>query len=139
MNYTELQVTSNFTFLRGGSHPEEFVEHAAVLGYKEIAIADRNSVAGIVRAHVAAKAKDIRIITGCRLDLADGASLLAYPTNVEAYGNLCELLTKGNLRKEKGKFLLYKHDVYEHSKGIKFIVIPPGALNEDLDFEDDFK
>ena len=70
------------------------VEQAAEYGYKEIAITDRNSLAGIVRAHVAAKAKGIRMITGCRLDLKDGASLLAYPTNKEAYTNLCELLQK---------------------------------------------
>src|SRR3978361_789967 len=123
MNYTELQVTSNFTFLRGASHPDELIVHAADLGYKEIAITDRNSLAGIVRAHVAAKAKGIRMITGCRLDLKDGASLLAYPTNKEAYSNLCELLTKGNLRTEKGKCDLYKQDVYEYAKEIKFIVI----------------
>lgn len=139
MNYTELQVTSNFTFLRGASHPDELIEHAATLGYKEIAITDRNSLAGIVRAHIAAKAKGIRMITGCRLDLKDGASLLAYPTNKEAYGNLSELLTKGNLRTEKGQCDLYKQDVYEHAAGIKFIVIPPSTLNEVFDFNDDFK
>jgi error-prone DNA polymerase len=139
MSYTELQVTSNFSFLCGASHPEELIEHAAALGYKEIAITDRNSVAGIVRAHVAAKAKGIRTITGCRLDLKDGAGLLAYPTNKEAYSNLCELLTKGNLRTEKGKCDLYKQDVYEHAKGIKFIAIPPSTLNSDFDFDNDFK
>lgn len=139
MNYTELQVTSNFTFLRGGSHPEELIEHAATLGYKELAITDRNTVAGIVRAHVAAKAKGIRMITGCRLDLKNGASLLAYPTDKEAYSNLCELLTKGNLRAEKGKCELYKEDVYEHAKGLKFIVIPPSSLNAEFDFDHDFK
>ncbi len=139
MNYTELQVTSNFSFLRGASHPDELIEYAATLGYKEIAITDRNSLAAIVRAHVAAKAKGIRMVTGCHLDLKDGASLLAYPANKEAYGNLCELLTKGNLRTEKGQCDLYKQDVYEHAKGIKFIVIPPSTLNEDFEFEDDFK
>ncbi len=75
MSYTELQVTSNFSFLRGASHPEDLVEQAGTYGYRELAITDRNSLAGIVRAHVAAKAKGIRIITGCHLDLIDGASL----------------------------------------------------------------
>ena len=65
MSYTELQVTTNFSFLRGASHPEELVEQAAAYGYNEIAITDRNSFAGLVRAHVAAKAKGIRIIPGC--------------------------------------------------------------------------
>ena len=139
MNYTELQVTTNFSFLRGGSHPQELIEQAAANGCHEIAITDRNSLAGIIRAHVAAKATGIRMITGCHLDLKDGASLLAYPTNKEAYGNLCSLLTKGNLRTEKGKCDLYKADVYEHAKGIKFIVVPPASLNTLFDFEDSFK
>lgn len=139
MSYTELQVTSNFSFLRGASHPEELVEQAAIYGYKAIAITDRNTLAGIVRAHVAAKAKGIRLIPGCRLDLLDGPSLLAYPTDIKAYANLSGLLTKGNLRAEKGDCHLNKKDVYEHSKGIKFIVIPPAALNEAFDFDTAFK
>src|SRR3954454_10293892 len=103
MNYTESQITTNFSFLRGASHPEELIEQAAIYGYREIAITDRNTLAGIVRAYAAAKAKGIRIITGCRLDLLDGISLLAYPTNKEAYEQLCALLTRGNMRTEKGK------------------------------------
>src|SRR3954463_7613046 len=102
MNYIELQVTTNFSFLRGASHPEELVAQAAEYGYKKIAIADRNSFAGIVRAHAAAKKTGIEIIPGCRLDLLDGPSLLAYPTNAKAYSSLCNLLTTGNLRAEKG-------------------------------------
>src|SRR6266498_3933620 len=139
MSYTELQVTTNFSFLRGASHPEELVEQAVIYGYREIGITDRNSLAGIVRAHAAAKAKGIRIITGCHLDLIDGASLLAYPTNKESYAQLCTLLTKGNRRTEKGKCDLYKADVYEHAKGMKFIVIPPAALNPMFDFDASFK
>ena len=139
MYYTELQVTTNFSFLRGASHPEELVEQAALYAYKTIAITDRNSLAGIVRGHVAAKAKGIRIITGCRLDLLDGTSLLAYPTNQTAYEQLCALLTKGNLRTEKGKCDLHKADVFEHAKGIKFIIIPPAALNKMFDYDASFK
>ena len=75
--YTELQVTSNFSFLRGASHPDELVEQAALLGYKSIGITDRNTLAGVVRAHVAAKSKAIQLLVGCRLDLLDGPSLLA--------------------------------------------------------------
>jgi len=85
MDYTELQVTTNFSFLRGASHPEELVDKAAEYGYKEIAITDRNSLAGIVRGHVAAKAKSMRIIPACQLDLLDGEYLLAYPTNKAVY------------------------------------------------------
>jgi len=139
MSYVELQVTSNFSFLRGASHPEELVEQALLYGYKKIAITDRNTLAGIVRAHAAAKNKDISIIPACRLDLLDGPSLLAYPTNKEAYGRLSGLLTTGNLRAEKGDCHLYKADVYEHAADIKFIVIPPDALNAAFDFEPAFK
>ena len=74
MKYTELQITSNFSFLRGASHPEELVEQAALFGYKEIAVTDRNSLAGIVRAHAAARKTGIRMIPACRLDLLDGLS-----------------------------------------------------------------
>ncbi|MEO6638801.1 MAG: error-prone DNA polymerase [Ginsengibacter sp.] len=138
MNYIELQITTNFSFLRGASHPEELVEHAAALGYKEIAITDRNSFAGIVRAHAAAKKNNIRIIIGCRLDLFDGLSLLAYPTNKKAYSNLCNLLTTGNLRAEKGECHLYKEDIYKYAEGVKFIVLPPHELNELFDFDISF-
>lgn len=139
MQYTELQVTTNFSFLRGGSHPEEMVEQAVLLGYKEIAITDRNTLAGIVRAHIAARGKDIRIIPACRLDLLDGPALLAYPVNKEAYSRLSALLTKGNLRAEKGQCHLYKKDVYEHAAGVLFIVVPPSVLNARFDFDPEFK
>jgi error-prone DNA polymerase len=139
MSYTELQCTSNFSFLRGASHPEELVEQAAVYGYSEIAITDRNSLAGIVRGHAAAKKKGMRIIPACRLDLQDGPSLLAYPTNQSAYAQLSGLLTVGNLRAEKGDCHLYKADVYFYAKGIKFIVLPPPALNSRFNFEPGFR
>src|SRR6478672_9057886 len=139
MSYTELQITTNFSFLRGASHPEELVEHAATLNYTEIAITDRNTYAGLVRAHAAAKKKGIRIIPGVRLDLLDGPSLLAYPKNMQGYSALSNLLTKGNIRTEKGKCDLYKSDVYEIIGNIIFIVIPPPSLNNFFDFDESFK
>lgn len=135
MQYTELQITSNFTFLRGASHPEEMVEQAVALGYTAIAITDRNSFAGIVRAHTAAKNQGIRLIPACRLDLLDGLSLLAYPTTSKAYSQICNLLTTGNRRAEKGDCHLYKADVYPYAGAIKFMVLPPEELNELFDFE----
>ena len=138
MNYTELQITSNFTFLRGASHPEELVEHATTLGYTAIAITDRNSLAGIVRAYAAAKKCGIRLITGCYLDLQDGYNLLAYPTNINGYTNLCRLLSCGNLRAEKGECHLSKADVFAHATDMKFIVLPPSELNLLYQFEIDF-
>lgn len=128
VEYVELQVTSNFSFLRGASHPEELVAQAAALGYSAIAITDRNTLAGIVRGHVAAKKHGIRFIPGCRLDLQDGTSLLAYPVDRNGYGRLSTLLTTGNRRTEKGKCLLYKDDVYRNALNIQFIAVPPKRL-----------
>ncbi|WP_276134228.1 error-prone DNA polymerase [Polluticoccus soli] len=139
MEYTELQVTTNFSFLRGASHPEEMIEQAIALGYKKIAITDHNTLAGIVRAHAAAKGKDIQIIPACRLNLLDGYSMLVYPTNKDAYSRLSGLLSIGNLRTEKGDCHLYKADVYAHAKDMKLIVIPPASLNEQFEFEPLFK
>ena len=138
MNYTELQVTTNFSFLRGASHPEELVGYAAEIGYKAIAITDRNTFAGIVRGHVAAKKSGIRIIPACRLDLLDGHSLLAFPTDRKAYAEISALLTLGNRRTEKGKCNLYKADVYRHARGSKFVVIPPSSLNAVFEFDKTF-
>lgn len=138
MSYTELQVTSNFSFLRGASHPEELMTHAATLGYRAIGITDRNSLAGIVRAHTAAQSKGIRFIPGCRLDLQDGPGLLAYPTCKDSYARLSSLLTIGNRRTEKGCCHLTKQDVYDHAKGIKFIAVPPSSLNRAFAFEASF-
>lgn len=132
--YTELQVTTNFSFLRGASHPEELIGEAASYGYSSIAITDRNTLAGIVRAHAAAKKLGIRLIPGCRLDLVDGPSLLMYPKDRAAYSRLTNLLTTGNLRTEKGKCELYRADVYAHAEGSRFIVLPPD-LNKMFEFD----
>jgi error-prone DNA polymerase len=138
MCYTELQVTTNFSFLRGGSHPEEMINQALQLGYPEIAITDHNTLAGIVRAYIAARGKQIRIIPACRLNLTDGHSLLAYPTTKQAYAQLSGLLSAGNLRAEKGECLIYKSDVYQYARGIIFIMVPPASLNTDYDFDSGF-
>ncbi|WP_025145484.1 error-prone DNA polymerase [Pedobacter jeongneungensis] len=139
MEYIELQVTSNFSFLRGASHPEELIDQAAAMGYHKLAITDRNTLAGIVRAHVAARNHNIQLIPACRLDLLDGPSLLAYPTDKEAYGQLSALLSLGNMRAEKGSCHLYQTDVFTHCEGIKFIAIPPEGLNSLFDYEAGFK
>jgi len=139
MIYCELQATSNFSFLRGASHPEELVEQAHHLGYTAIAITDRNTLAGIVRAHVVARNLGIQFIPACRIDLLDGPSLLAYPTDKSAYARLSNLLTIGNRRTEKGKCELYKKDVFAHAEGLKWIVIPPAHLNEQFEFDTSFR
>ncbi|MDP9042963.1 MAG: PHP domain-containing protein, partial [Bacteroidota bacterium] len=139
MNYSELQVTTNFSFLRGASHPDELVEQAAALGYSEIGITDRNSLAGIVRGHMAAKSAGIRIIPGCRLELLDGPALLAYPTNIDGYTQLSALLTTGNLRAEKGDCHLYKADIYRQLKDTRMIVVSPDSLNAEFEFDPSFE
>ena len=125
MTYAELQVTSNFTFLEGGSHPDELVLAAAALGLRAIAITDRNSLAGVVRAHRAAKSAGIRLIVGARLDLTDGASLLCLPKDREAYGRLCQLLTLGRRRAEKGECLISRQEVIAAAEGQMLLLLPP--------------
>ena len=96
MRYAELQVTTNFSFLEGASHPHELVVRAAELGLSALAITDRNSLAGIVRAHLAARELDVKLIVGCRLTFMDGSpDLLCYPKDRAAYGRLCRVLTVG--------------------------------------------
>nr|MCU0894705.1 PHP domain-containing protein [Rhodospirillales bacterium] len=99
--YAELHVTSNFSFLRGASHPEELVAAAAALGHRAIAITDRNTLAGVVRAHAVARLAEIRFVVGARLDLDDAPSLLCFPTDRAAYGRLSRLLTTGRRRAPK--------------------------------------
>jgi error-prone DNA polymerase len=138
MAYSELQITSNFSFLRGASHAHELVDQAEIFGYKKVAITDRNTLAGIVRAHAACREKNIKLIPACRLDLLDGPSLLAYPTDRKAYGRLSALLTLGNIRAEKGSCHISRADVYAHSKGIIFALVMPGALNRRFEYEASF-
>src|SRR5580700_1317397 len=123
--YAELQVTTNFSFLRGASHPDELVVTAAALGHQAIAITVRNSFAGIVRAHHAAKVVGIRLVIGCRLDLRDGTSLLAYPTDRAAYGRLTRLMTLGKRRAAKGECHLDYADVVAHGEGQIVVILSP--------------
>ena len=118
MSYAELQVTSHFSFLRGVSSAEELFATAAVLGIEAIAVVDRNSLAGIVRAYEASRVTGVRLIVGCRLDLEDFPSVLVYPTDRAAYGRLCRLLTVGKARAGKGKCSLFIDDVAAWSEGL---------------------
>jgi error-prone DNA polymerase len=130
--YAELQVASNFSFLRGASHPEELVERAAALGYRAIGIADRNSLAGVVRAHAAARKYGLRLLVGARLELEDGQSLLVYPIDRAAYGQLSTLLTLGKRRAPKGECRLTLADFLAHAEGQIAIALPPDAPDEDF-------
>ncbi|WP_375465325.1 error-prone DNA polymerase [uncultured Methylobacterium sp.] len=136
MGYVELQVTTHYSFLRGASSPRELFATAALLGHTALGIADRNSLAGIVQAHDAAKATGLRPVVGCRLDLAEGGpSLLVYPTDRLAYGRLCRLLTLGKGRAEKGDCRLHWEDVGAWSDGLVAVLLtdrPDAALADDL-------
>ena len=123
--YAALNVTSNFSFLRGASHPDELVETAKNLGLGAIAVSDRNTLAGIVRMHIAAKKVDMRLIIGVRLVLSDAPDLLCYPKDRAAYGRLSRLLSLGQRRAAKGLCDLTLADVATHQKGQVFIVLPP--------------
>src|SRR5476649_1659928 len=93
--YAELDVRTNLSFLEGASHPWELVFTAKALGLAAIGAADRNSLAGVVRAHAEAKKQGLRLLVGCRLQFTDGAELIVYPRDRSAYGRLCRLLSIG--------------------------------------------
>ncbi|MFQ5955715.1 MAG: error-prone DNA polymerase, partial [Kiloniellales bacterium] len=130
--YAELQVTSNFSFLTGASHPEELVERAAALGHRAVAIADLNSLAGVVRAHKAAREAGIQLLVGARLAPVDGPELLCFPTDRAAYGRLARLLTLGKRRAPKGACRLGLDDLYAHGEGQVLVALPPAAPDATL-------
>ena len=133
--YAELQAASNFSFLRGASHPGELVTTAGALGLDAVGNCDRNTLAGVVRAW--AQARDlraggatVRALTGCRLDFADGTpSLLVYPSDREAYGRLTRLLTLGQRRVKKAACELNWDDFRDHAQGQLVLVVPPDRLD----------
>jgi error-prone DNA polymerase len=127
MSYAELQCMSHFSFLRGASSCEELFSQAAVNGLKALAITDRNSLAGIVRAHEAAKVTGGRLIVGCRLELTDGATVLVYPTDRAGYGRLCRLLSLGKKRGGKANCVLGWDDVAAFAEGLVAVLVPDKA------------
>src|SRR6185437_14573369 len=130
MNYADLQVTTHFSFFRGVSSTEELFSTAAMLGIMALGIVDRNSLAGMVRAHEAAKVAGVRLIVGCRLDLQCGTSLLVYPTDRKAYGRLCRLLTIGKSRAGKGQCHIDWPDVETWKEGLLAILLPDELTND---------
>ncbi|MGO4562994.1 error-prone DNA polymerase [Rhizobiales bacterium 3FA27D7] len=131
--YAELQVTTHFSFLRGASSCEELFARAAELGIEALAVVDRNSLAGIVRAHEAAKATGVRLVVGCRLDLVDAPPILIYPTDRSAYSRLCRLLSLGKQRAGKAKCDLRWSDLVAHGDGLIAVLVPDMA-DEDCGF-----
>ncbi|MFZ0105310.1 MAG: error-prone DNA polymerase, partial [Thiobacillus sp.] len=109
--YAELHCLSNFTFLRGASHPEELVERAHALGYAALAITDECSLAGIVRAHVAAKECGLKLIVGSEIEFIEGPRVVLLATNRTGYGNLSTLITRGRRNALKGRYTLSLEDL----------------------------
>lgn len=122
--YVELDVTTNFSFLRGASYPDEYVCQAAVLGYHRVGITDINSLAGIVRAwEKAREIEGFKLVVGTRLVFTDGTpDLLVYPTDKQAYGRLCQLLTLGRRRAPKGECHITMEDFLEQAEGQHVVI-----------------
>ena len=130
MAYAELQVTTNYSFLRGASHPGDLVLTAKALGMSAVGITDRNTLAGVVRAWSKGRELGMRVLSGCRLDFADETpSLLCYPTDREAWGRLTRLLTVGQRRSKKGDCCLTGADLAAHGAGQLILVVPPARLD----------
>ena len=127
MRYAELQVTTYFSFLRGASSAEELFATAAALGIDAVGVVDRDSLAGIVRAWEAAKTTGVRLVVGCRLDLAEGFSILVYPMDRPAYSRLTRLLSLGKSRGGKGKCILDLSDIQVYSEGLIAVLVPDEA------------
>ena len=123
--YAELHCLSNFTFLRGASHPEELVERARDLGYEALAITDECSVAGVVRAHVAARQCGLKLIIGSELRFDDGLKLVLLAADREGYGHLCTLITRGRTRTTKGSYRLARSDLGQNLDGCLALLLPP--------------
>jgi error-prone DNA polymerase len=127
--YAELAVTTNFSFLRGASHGAELVQRAAELGLSAIGVADRNTLAGVVRAHVAAKEAGLKLLVGARLVPLEGPEILAYPMDRTAYGRLSRLLSDGKMKPDvpKGECHLTLENILAASEGQVLIVMPPAV------------
>jgi error-prone DNA polymerase len=135
--YAEIGVTTNFSFLRGASHPQEYVHRAAEYGLHAVGIADRNTLAGVVRAYAELKNPELeaqpKLLIGTRLVFMDGTpDILAYPRDRAAYGALCRLLSKGKLLADKGECHLRFDDLTEFSEGLLLVLMPPYRFEADV-------
>ena len=127
MRYVEFATATNFSFLRGASHPEEMMLQAQAIGLSGLGVCDRNTVAGVVRAHLAKREQNLSLAyhPGARLVFADGTpDILAYPRDRAAWGRLTRLLTVGNLRAKKGDCILTLDDLIAHAFGLELMVMP---------------
>lgn len=125
--YAELHCLSNFTFLRGASHPEELVERAQALGYAALALTDECSLTGVVRAHLAARDAGLPLVIGSEFTLADGLKLVLYATDRATYGDLAQLITRGRRNAVKGTYALTRADVAALAPRCLALWLPAGG------------
>lgn len=118
MRYAELHCKTNFSFLEGASHPDELVSRAAELGYAALAVTDRHSLAGVVRAHGAAKEMGLKLLIGAEIHPSDASPVVLWAPDRESYGRLCRLITTGRRRAPKGECQLSLADVAAHAEGL---------------------
>src|SRR5437762_335314 len=121
--YAELHCKTNFSFLCGAAHADELVPRAAELGYRALAITDVNSLAGVVRAHAAAKATGLKLLIGAEITPHDAPPVLLYAPDAAAYGRLARLITRGRRAAKKGECLLSCQDVADHAAGLIAAVV----------------
>ncbi len=129
--YAELRCKSNFSFLRGASHPEQLAERASELGYTALAITDRHTLAGVVRMHCAAKACNLKLIVGAEFIPVDAPPITLYVTDRAAYGRLCRIITRGRLRTTKGACKVALNDIAEYGEGLIAVVHDQDAVVDD--------
>jgi len=127
MRYAELHCKTNFSFLEGASHPDELVRRAAELSYRALAVTDRNSLAGVVRAHIAAKEVGLPLVIGAEITPIDAPPVVLWATDRASYGRLCRLITRGRRQAPKGECALSIEDVAEFAAGLIAGVQPPRA------------
>lgn len=128
MRYSELHCKTNFSFLEGASHPDELVHRAAELEYMALAITDRNSVAGVVRAHIAAKELGMKLIVGAEITPSDAPPVVLLATDRAAYGRLSRLITQGRRSAPKGEFRLTLDDIARYAEGLIACVGSPSEF-----------
>ncbi|MDO5371797.1 PHP domain-containing protein, partial [Paracoccus sp. (in: a-proteobacteria)] len=130
--YAELGARSNFSLLHGASHPAELVLTARALGHAGLGICDSNSLAGIVRGHVAAREAGLPYVVGARLVLDDGSAFLVWPTDRASYGRLTGLLSRGRMRSPKGECQIRRDEMAEHAREWCLATIPPRQPDPDF-------
>jgi error-prone DNA polymerase len=123
VDYAELHCLSNFTFLRGASHPEELIERAAELGYAGLALTDECSVAGVVRAHAAARGRTTKLVVGSEFATSEGLDVVVLAADRAAYGALCNLISYARLATTKGKYRIERDDIARYLKGSACLVL----------------